>query len=466
MISMRTEQLALGKNKGANQVWDRALQAHQAEKASLFLPKNKELAVHASPFRERSGSVSTKRVSVDEPDLSIRLEGPERRVSTAASHAPNDERGEEPPIVMFCRRALTMSDESKPGQDLTSAYERQGDGKEVVGVWGSYPSHTRYDRVGSAGKADSVQPRDFALEAAIDFASSNDEEDMIGPTHRRPSTPLLPGEKKKKKRVGRGRIVRSSSMTLGRALMKNYGKMFKSQSTEFRRHGRGHRSSVASGGILEHPELELLPEVWSGDFTGNESVDTSNNCDEPATQAHASTNVGKGKSRLVAGDSMATPRPRRNSSAPNLTDFSLHDGAAGPKHTPDGAHIWSGYYKDCVDTYPRLSTDGNISAEEFNSLTGVSFNNKQASIPSSMMLGHHKGHSRNTSGVGHTSQADKCFSSGGDNCEAEVKSLGSVRRSTIDLISQSQEQEANEHEKILALGRAGVIQTVEDLGPL
>ncbi|USP76722.1 uncharacterized protein yc1106_03996 [Curvularia clavata] len=453
LMSLRTEQQALGRNKGANQVWDRALQAHQEEKASLFLPKNKDLAVHASPFRERSGSVSTKRVSVDDPDLATRLEGSSRRLSTAPSHATDDERCEEPPIVMLRRRALTISDESESGQDLANSYERQGDGKEVVGAWGRYPSHTRPDRVGSAGKADSVQPRDFALEAAIDFASSKDDEDMIGPTQRRPSTPLLPGEKKKKKRIGRGHIVRSSSMTLGRALMRNYGKMFKSQSTEFRRHGRGHRSSIASGGILEHPELELLPEVWAGEFPENESTSVSDDRGKSSTQDHAPRTAAKGKGRSIPADSMATPRRRRNSSAPNLAEFSLHDGAADSEHTSDSARIWSVYYKNCVDTYPRLSTDGNISSEDFNTITGVSMNNKQVSRQSSMMLGHLRGHSLNTSGVSHTSQANKCTLRGADDCAAEVKSLGSVRRSTIDLISQFQDQEADEHKRILGLDR-------------
>lgn len=453
LMSLRTEHQALGRNKGVNQVWDRALQAHQEEKASLFLSKNKDLAVHASPFRERSGSISTKRVSVDGPNLLIKLGDSRRRFSTAQSPADNDERGEGPPIVMLRRRALTISDDSESGQDLTNAYERQGDGIDVVGAWGRYPSHTRDERVGSAGKADSVQPRDFALEAAVDFASSKDDDDMIGPTQRRPSTPLLPGEKKKKKRIDRGRIVRSSSMTLGRALMKNYGKMFKSQSTEFRRHGRGHRSSIASGGILEHPELELLPQVWAGELPESEDTGLPGHLDESASQDHALRNAAKGKGRLVADNSMATPRPRRNSSAPNLAKFSLHDGVVDSEHTPESARIWSVYYKDCVYTYPRLSTDGNMSSEDFNTLTGVSLDNKQTSGPSSVMLGHPKVHLRNTSGVSHPSQANKCTTRGGDDCATEVKSLGNVRRSTMDLISQYQEQEAIEHERILGLGR-------------
>lgn len=450
LLSLRTEQQALGKNRGADSVWDRALLAHQEEKASLFLVKNKDLAVHASPFRERSGSISTKQVSADELNISIQPEGSSRRLSTSRSHAPDDERCEVAPTPIFRRSALWGSNESGRGDELLNAYERQGDGIEVVGAWGRYPSHTRQIRAGSAGKADNVQPRDFALEAAVNFTSAIDDEDMIDPTQRRPSTPLQPGEKKKKRRGG-GRIRRSSSMTLSKALMKNYTKMFKSQSTEYRRHGRGHRSSIASGGILEHPELELLPEVWSDNFTEDTSIGALNYHDEFVAQTYPLKDVSKGKSRLVADDPMARFRSRRNSSAPNLSNLSLNDGAADSEHLPDGARIWSVYYKSCVDTYPPLGNDGNISTQDLRTSTGLPLSNQRGYQQSSMLLGHPRGHSRNASGISHVDQGNNCISSEGDGCAAEVKSLVSVRRSTMDLISQFQEQELQEHERILTM---------------
>lgn len=66
LISLQTEQDALRKDNGPERVWDKALKAHQEEKTSMFLPKNKELALHASPFRERSGSASSWRPSVQD----------------------------------------------------------------------------------------------------------------------------------------------------------------------------------------------------------------------------------------------------------------------------------------------------------------------------------------------------------------------------------------------------------------
>jgi hypothetical protein len=463
LVSLRTEQQALGKNKGANYVWDRALQAHQEEKVSLFLPKNRDLAVHASPFRERSGSVSTKRVSVDDVDLSNRAEGSTGRLSTSMIPTVSDDRGEGPLASIFRRRAMASGDDSEVGQEVANAYERQGDGIEVVGAWGRYPSHTREDRTTSAGRADDVQPRDFALEAAINFASAKDDEDLVGPTQRRPSTPLLPGEKKKKKKMlGSGRMARSSSLTFGRALMKNYSKMFKSQSTEFRRHGRGHRSSIASGGILEHPELELLPDLWAGDFSGENNSGARNNYDEPVTQPQTLINADKGKGKLAADDSMATLRPRRNSSAPNLNELSLRGGAAGSEHLHDHAHGWSAYYKNFVDAYPRLSTDAHISTGHSDASARLSFDTRHASLHSSVMRSHLGRPSRNASLVSHSSRGNSCTLRGGGDYASEEKSLASVRRSTMDLISKFKEQEASEHEKIFNIGSGGSSGAMED----
>nr|GFD57906.1 hypothetical protein [Tanacetum cinerariifolium] len=51
MMSLQTEQEALERGKDADHVWNQALKAHQEEKASMFLPKNRDLAAYASPFR-------------------------------------------------------------------------------------------------------------------------------------------------------------------------------------------------------------------------------------------------------------------------------------------------------------------------------------------------------------------------------------------------------------------------------
>ncbi|EFQ93238.1 hypothetical protein PTT_09433 [Pyrenophora teres f. teres 0-1] len=457
LVSLQTEQKALGQHSGAEDVWDRALQAHQEEKASLFLPKNRELAVHGSPFRERSGSVSTRRVSVEELDPTSRADD----VSRVSTKLPDPQiaggQHSEAPFTLLSRRsALVGKDVTAVGHELVAAFERQGDGKEVVGAWGRYPSHTRHDRTTSAGKADDVQPRDFALEAAMRFATAKDDEDWIDPTQRRPSTPLMPGEKKKKKRVGSGRMTKSNSMTFGKTLIKNYSKMFKSQSTEFRRHGRGHRSSITSGGILEHPELELLPDVWAGDHNRSKEVLAQDYHDTHRTDAGNQGSDGKGKEKLLADDSMATLRPRRNSSAPNLNESAFHDSATDSEHAKDRARVWSVYYENCVDSFPRLSTDADVALDDFGRPARFSFDSKRASMHSRNISARIHHHSRNVSQISRMSNMSHGKSydfAGGDEGAGEDKSLVSVRRSTMDLISKFKEQEATEHERILSLSR-------------
>jgi hypothetical protein len=454
--SLQAEQGALGRDKGANHAWDRALQAHQEEKAALFLPKNRELAVHASPFRERSGSVSLRRPSNEDLDSTSRAGSSRRRLSTPSlgPQTPGEERHEGPFSLISRRSAMVGRDEVNVGQEVAIAFERQGDSPEIIGAWGRYPSHTRHERTFSAGKADNVQPRDFALEAAIRFASAKDNDyDMIDPTQRMPSPPLLPGEKKRKKKVGSGKMPRSSSMTFGKTLMKNYTKMFKSQSTEFRRHGRGHRSSIASGGILEHPELELLPDVWAG------RAERDHGDEHTAHDDGNRGSVAKGKGMLRADDSMVTLRPRRNSSAPNLKEMSFRDGAAELEHADDRARKWSVYYENCVDSFPRLSSDANLTLEDFGRPSRLSFDSKRASMHSRTMPARLRRHSRKVSQVSQISNASntKSFVTTGedDGAGAEEKSLVSVRRSTMDLITMFKQQEATEHERILALGRMG-----------
>jgi len=260
---------------------------------------------------------------------------------------------------------------------------------------------------------------------------------------------------KKKKKVGSGRVAKSNSMTFGKTLMKNYTKMFRSQSTEFRRHGRGHRSSIASGGILEHPELELLPDVWAG--KAHRDVDTYVPGDKQSVlRQETLKKTTKSRSNLRAEDSMATLRPRRNSSAPNLNEMSFGDGAADAQHANDRARVWSTYYENCVHAYPRLSMDTNRVLEDFGRPNRHSFDSRQVSVHSRTLPTHLRKHTRNASQMSQMSNGSRARSFGSlgrDDSAFEERSLVSVRRSTMDLISKFKQQEATEHERILSFSR-------------
>lgn len=454
MMSLQTEQSALGKHKGADQVWDQALKAHQEEKASLFLPKNRDFAAYASPFRERSGSIMTRHSANDAsapntpdvPNVSGSLFDPCFGASFALQEHNHGESSVRSPAPR--RSAMTNADEKTYGRELSNAFENQGDSSDVVGAWGRYPSHTRDERTSSAGKPDRVESRDFALEAAIRFASAqNMDEDLIDPTARLPSIPLMPGEKKRTKKIGSGRMAKSNSMTFGKTFLKNYSKIFKSSSTEFRKHGRNHRSSIAAGGVLEFPELEILPEVGtqhpSDHFTARRRASDSNN------------EVGKPQIH----DSMATLRPRRNSSAPNLNDLAFQDGTNEDMHAKDNARIWSVYYDDCVPSYPRASAEIRSGLEDFSAQARFSFESRPTSKHSHTTPARLMKHSRNTSRVSRTSalghdSARRSFSFNGEDDDfAEKRSMVSVRRSTMDLISKFKEQEVLEHERVLSIAR-------------
>ncbi|KAF9693589.1 hypothetical protein EKO04_008180 [Ascochyta lentis] len=466
MMSLQTEQDALGKNKGADHVWNQALKAHQQEKACLFLPANRDLAAHASPFRERSGSTVTRH-SANEAGSPLTPEAPNASgslftTSFAPSFALQAPELEEPATSRFAlrRSALASADEGSFGREVSIAFEQQGDSPDIVGAWGRYPSHTRTERTNSAGKADRVESRDFALEAAIKFASTRDvDDDLIDPAERVPSMPLLPGERNRKKKSGSTRMAKSNSMTFSKTFLKNYSKIFKSSSTEFRKHGRNHRSSIAAGGVLEFPELEILPEVWKQGTSVDGNDDRSHRPEDSMARRRASDSNEVGKSQTH--DSMVTLRPRRNSSAPNLNELAFHDGTDEDMHAKDNARVWSVYYDDCVRSFPRASAEIDFGLEDFGRPARVSSDRRHPSRYSQTMPARLAKHSRNASRVSRTSvvsrgSARPSFKLVGedDDC-AEKRSLVSVRRSTMDLISKFKEQEVAEHERVLSITRTG-----------
>ena len=460
MMSLQTEQQALHKEATPSRVWDQALKAHQEEKEAMLLPKNRDLAAHGSPFRERSGSITTRRSAYEDGNLvtpiapdTLGMSGCLQTPSFDLFSAPRSSSPARPPHSrLVSRRSAMDANQESHDRDVSVIFERQGDSPEIIGAWGRYPSHTRDERNSSASKPDRVDSRDFALEAAIRFASAQDvDDDMIDPTARVPSMPLMPGEKKRKKKLGSGRMAKSSSMTFGKTFLKNYSKLFKSSSAEFRKHGRGHRSSVATGGVLEYPELEILPEVWKQ----TPSVDGSI---EKYHHRHASRRASDSykSDDLEAHDSMATLRPRRNSSAPNLNTLAC-DSINEDKHAKDNARSWSVYYDDCIPSYPRTSMDPQVGSCD----SGYGRFSFESQAPSIRSCGRLAKHSRNASHISRTSivrrrSPHQSFRSKAEMDDSvEKESMVSVRRSTMDLLSMFKEQEDLEREKIFSMTRSG-----------
>ncbi|KAL1621449.1 hypothetical protein SLS54_005470 [Diplodia seriata] len=297
---------------GQGAVWEKALKKHREEKSAMFLsPEKGGKAEARGLFRERSGSASalsalsarsqqsdrkgkapaiaedftfggarpglqrTATMVLDPLEttgfgeelmrqrMSSGMLGDELRWSAASgSLAPSagispgtSVKGEEPSVV-----SIEKDQHLDTWGGTTLAEVDLGD----LGAWGRFPSHTREQRTGAAGEADNVLTRDFAYEstgtAGTENESSTEDEDTSKSAARRLTT--LRSKKRSKTRSG---MSKSKSMTFSRnfSFFKHYIGLFRSQSEEFRRHGHGHRSSIAESATLEHPELEILPPVFS-----------------------------------------------------------------------------------------------------------------------------------------------------------------------------------------------------------
>jgi len=171
----------------------------------------------------------------------------------------------------------------------------------------------------------------------------------------------------------------------------------------------------------------------------------------------AGSGNGNGKDKLPAADSMATLRPRRNSSAPNLKDLAgSRGGGDNSQPAQDRARVWSVYYETCVPSFPRLSTDGDFSLDDCVEPSRLSFDSKRASLHSRTFPPRHSRHASRGSRLSSTSQrsGDPGILSIFDDATAgENKSLASVRRSTMDLMAKYREQEVAEHDRVLSLTR-------------
>ena len=165
--------------------------------------------------------------------------------------------------------------------------------------WSQFPSHSRPSRSSTtAGKADSVNARDFAQQT-LGSARTNDPK----------SKGLSLGKKK------------SRSMTFGRSILKSWSRLYKSRSSDFRRFERGHRSSISIGGELEYPELEILP---------------------PTSQQLPSLPERKFSTFSLGSD--GTP--------PSITSNDDTVQSADEVTASHNAKIWSKLYEDCI-AYPR-----------------------------------------------------------------------------------------------------------------
>ncbi|KAI1457845.1 hypothetical protein F4805DRAFT_457288 [Annulohypoxylon moriforme] len=103
--------------------------------------------------------------------------------------------------------------------------------------WAKWPSHTRHERTGPAGKDDNVIQRDFAIQVGSNKSDTTWSTDKPNDPSKRY---LAPGS-------------RSLSAQLGKVVKEGLGKVVQRNSSET------HRGRRKPDGHLEYPELEILP---------------------------------------------------------------------------------------------------------------------------------------------------------------------------------------------------------------
>lgn len=202
-------------------VWEKALRDHAQEDSVIS--------------RARLGSISYE---IGRDDFRNRIQS--RRFTRTPSPLQDitedpwsGKRGRQPqtasvwvsPTETILGRSSPVAQASPAERIGTQANIRQASNSTVsVDSWTRFPSHTFTERTENANVKDNVIVRDFAVGQAVEQ------------------------EKTKKK---------SRSMTLGRRLLHKVGRLYNTRSSDFRRYNAGHRSSIAVGGVLEYPELEI-----------------------------------------------------------------------------------------------------------------------------------------------------------------------------------------------------------------
>lgn len=148
--------------------------------------------------------------------------------------------------------------------------------------WARYPSEDREIRNGpaSAATGDDVIVRDFQP-----YTSESPH----------PVTKMDRLRRKEKAKL------RATTVIVKRKLMTDLPSVFRSNAT-FRRREHGHRTSITTGGILEYPELELLPPSMQYLPT---SLDTSHDITDSRRKATSSARNTPSKQRVSASPTMA-----------------------------------------------------------------------------------------------------------------------------------------------------------------
>lgn len=249
----RASPLSKPGRKGTEEtLMEKALQQHQLEKAALIRSSNHkaevivpsvQAPVFKSPFSSLFVSESKAAVAMEDLDP-LDAEG-----SSAAQHSPSTPENGQPQNFSSGSPRFSNKKDSDSWTMKTAASEEtkaQHQALTPPSSWSQFPSHTRERRCSTASRADGIISRDFAY--AEEVHSVHQPESLDDNTNSPKSWPRQANVRK------RNWIVKSRSMTFG-TVLRYYSSLLTSSAA------RNRRSSTATGGRLEHPELEVLPSI-------------------------------------------------------------------------------------------------------------------------------------------------------------------------------------------------------------
>ncbi|KAI5201640.1 hypothetical protein E4T39_05082 [Aureobasidium subglaciale] len=222
---------------------EKALQQHQLEKAALLRPGSQNLDTGSSLLRAPVFTIPFGFASTDEA-----------RSASAAVDDLDPLEAEGPSAVL---RSQSMQNiRSAPGDTFGNSLYRRKKRSTIrtmntsttagtrTHLNATAPPHSWSRRCSAAGRRDGVICRDFAYDE--DFRNTYQTASLRAATSPSAGGPRLATARR------RNWIVKSRSMTFG-TILRYYSNLLTSSAA------RNRRSSTATGGRLEHPELEILP---------------------------------------------------------------------------------------------------------------------------------------------------------------------------------------------------------------
>ncbi|KAL8638847.1 MAG: hypothetical protein Q9226_008953 [Calogaya cf. arnoldii] len=206
-------------------VWERALREHAAEDSATA--------------RSRAGSISCEigRDGFKRRLMSRRFTRTPSPLGGITEDPWSQQRRETEPGSGRVSPTQAVPDKKSPARDVspiakvhrrTEAVSPSGSVRSVDS-WTRYPSHTFAERNEAATERDNINARDFAV------------------------SPTLPRKMSSKK---------SRSMTFPKRVRHKITTFYTTRRSDLRRYNAGHRSSIAHGGRLEYPELEIPPRTF------------------------------------------------------------------------------------------------------------------------------------------------------------------------------------------------------------